>query len=341
MIGHCERASNKLRRMYDIIDDNIRIKTMELRDLDLNLLLVFAELVREKSVSKAALNLGMSQPGMSNALNRLRTLLGDELLLRTGRGMQPTPYAERLAGPLNEALSLIDSVVNMEMAFDPASSNRSFTIAMTDIGEIDFLPNLMSGLERIAPQVSLSTVRKSASNLKDDLEAGAVDVAVGWLPDLNAGIFQRRLVLSQYVCAFRKGHALDKGTVTLEDYSAADHLVVVAASTGHMMIDRDLEQMNVRRNVKLRIPHFAGVGHILSETDLIATLPGRLVNRCIVPFNLAWAPVPVRLKPIPLNVFWSAKYHRDPANQWLREMMFKTFRESRSEALAGLAVPTP
>ena len=150
---------------------------MELQDLDLNLLLVFAELVREKSVSKAAQNLGMSQPGMSNALSRLRTLLGDDLLLRTGRGMEPTPYAERLAGPLNEALRLIHGVVNMEMDFDPATSDRSFTIAMTDIGEIDFLPNLMRGLARTAPQVSLSTVRKAASNLKDDLETGTVDLA--------------------------------------------------------------------------------------------------------------------------------------------------------------------
>ncbi|PLZ00579.1 LysR family transcriptional regulator [Burkholderia sp. WAC0059] len=316
---------------------------MELRNLDLNLLLVFAELVREKSVSRAAQNLGMSQPGMSNALSRLRALLGDELLLRTGRGMQTTPYAERLAGPLDEALRIIHGVVNMEMDFDPFTSERNFTIAMTDIGEIDFLPNLMRGLERVAPLVSLSTVRKGASNLKDDLETGAVDLAVGWQPDLNAGIFQRRLTSSQYVCVFRKGHVLDRGSgsVTLEEFAAADHLVVVAANTGHMMVDHDIDRLGMRRKVRLRIPHFAAVGHILSETDLIATLPGRLVNRSIVPFGLAWAPAPIQLEPIPLNVFWSAKYHRDPANQWLRAMMFETFRESPPHVPPGANVPTP
>ncbi|MGQ7932661.1 LysR family transcriptional regulator [Paraburkholderia sp. D1E] len=305
------------------------------------MLLVFAELVSERSVSKAAQNLGMSQPGMSNALSRLRTLLGDDLLLRTGRGMQPTPYAERLAGPLNEALRLIHGVVNLEMDFDPSTSNRSFTIAMTDIGEIDFLSNLMHALERIAPDVSLSTVRKGADNLKDELEAGAVDLAVGWLPDLNAGIFQRRLTSSQYVCTFRKGHALDKGHVTLEEFCAADHLVVIAANTGHMLAEHDLERMGIRRNVRLRIPHFAAVGHILSETDLIATLPGRLVNRSIVPFDLAWAPLPIKLEPIPLNVFWSAKYHRDPANQWLRSLLFDTFREAAPRLPSAMTVPTP
>ncbi|MBN3807631.1 LysR family transcriptional regulator [Paraburkholderia sp. Ac-20347] len=314
---------------------------MELQDLDLNLLLVFAELVRERSVSRAAQNLGMSQPGMSNALNRLRALLGDDLLLRTGRGMQPTPYAERLAGPLNEALATIHGVINMEMAFDAATSDRSFTLAMTDIGEIDFLPNLMRALERVAPKVSISTVRKGAANLKDELETGAVDLAVGWLPDLNAGIFQRRLTASQYVCAFRKGHALDKGAVTLEEFSSADHLVVIASNTGHMMVDNELARMQIRRNVRLKIPHFAAVSHILGETDLISTLPGRLVNRSIVPFNLSWAPLPVKLEPIPLNVFWSAKYHRDPANQWLRGLLFDTFREFAPHVPEEALVPMP
>ncbi|GAB2875064.1 LysR family transcriptional regulator [Paraburkholderia jirisanensis] len=314
---------------------------MELRDLDLNLLLVFAELIREKSVSRAAENLGMSQPGMSNALSRLRTLLGDELLLRTGRGMQPTPYAERLAGPLNDALRLIHGVVNLEMEFDPASSNRNFTIAMTDIGEIDFLPNLTRAFERVAPDVTLSTVRKGAAGLKSELESGEVDLAIGWLPDLNAGIFQRRLTSSQHVCAFRKGHPLDKGHVTLAEFTAADHLAVVSVNTGHTMVEHDLERMGIRRNVKLRIPHFAAVGHILGETDLIATLPGRLVNRSIVPFNLAWAPLPVKLEPIPLNVFWSAKYHRDPANQWLRAMLFDSFSEGAPHVPPAMTVPTP
>ena len=312
---------------------------MELRDLDLNLLLVLAELVREKSVSKAAQNLGMSQPGMSNALSRLRTLLGDDLLLRTGRGMQPTPFAERLSGPLEEALRLIYDVVNLELEFDPSTSNRRFTIAMTDIGEIDFLANLMRMLQRTAPEVSISTVRKGVSNLKEELETGAVDLAIGWLPELNAGIFQRRLTSSHYVCAFRKGHALDKGPVSLEEFSQADHLVVVAANTGHMLAEHDLERLGIRRNVKLCIPRFAAVGHILSETDLIAVLPSRLVNRSIGPFNLAWADLPVKLESITLKVFCSAKYHRDPAIQWLRNAMFETFRETPPNLSPAQAVP--
>ncbi|VCU70927.1 HTH-type transcriptional regulator SyrM 1 [Pigmentiphaga humi] len=312
---------------------------MDLRDVDLNLLLVFAELMQEGSVSKAADSLGMSQPGMSNALNRLRALLGDELLTRTGRGMQPTPYAERLSGPVSEALRLLHDAINFEMTFEPESSTRNFTIAMTDIGEIDFLSNLMRMLGTVAPRVSISTVRKDAANLKDELEAGAVDLAVGWLPDLNAGIFQRRLASSQYVCTFRKGHPLDKGPISLDEFSRADHVVVIAANTGHMMAEQELERLGIRRNVRLRIPHFSAVGHILGETDLVATLPGRLVNRSMLPFELAWSPLPIGLDPIPLNVFWSAKYHRDPANQWLRKMMFDSFDARVPRLPPALAVP--
>jgi DNA-binding transcriptional LysR family regulator len=303
---------------------------MELRDIDLNLLLVFSELLKEHGVSKVARNLGMSQPGVSNALNRLRGLLGDDLFLRTGRGMEPTPYAERLARPLDEALMMIHGTLNMEMSFEPSASTRNFTIAMTDIGEIDFLPNLMGAIERSAAGVTLSTVRKTAANLKDDLEMGLVDLAVGLLPDLKAGVYQRRLTASQYVCVFRRGHALDKGSITVDEFCAASHLVVISTGTGHGAVDSALERAGIARNVRLKIPHFAAIGHILRDTNLIATVPQRLVNRCIQPFNLAWAPAPVELDPIPINLFWAARYHRDPANQWLRGLMFDTFHDGEA-----------
>lgn len=298
---------------------------MELKDLDLNLLRVLAVLLRERNVSRAADELGMTQPGMSNALSRLRTVLGDPILLRTGRGMMPTPYAENIVDGLNETMQQLQDLLNMKVAFDPLTSTRDFTLALTDIGEVDYLPDLMNAIKDSAPNIRISTLRKGAASLKDDLETGAADLALGWLPDLNAGMFQRRLSGSQYVCAFRRGHSLDKGEVSLADYSAASHLVVVAAGTGHMLIQRELERMSFPRDVKLRIPHFAAVGPILSGTDLIATLPSRLVRRYAAPFGLSWAPLPFVVDPIPLNVFWSAKYHRDPGNQWLRRTLIDLF----------------
>ena len=191
---------------------------MELHELDLNLLVVFNQLRVERRVSKVADNLGISQPAVSNSLAKLRKLFGDELFLRTPKGMEPTPYAEQLAESVGYALAMIHSGVNQRTSFDPASAARAFTIGMTDIGEIYFLPALIERLRRDAPSVNLSTVRNTAVNLRDDLEAGKVDLAIGLLPQLKAGFFQRRLFTQSYVCLMRRGHRLDKRRISLGEY---------------------------------------------------------------------------------------------------------------------------
>src|SRR4051812_24245589 len=157
---------------------------MELRDLDLNLLVVFNQLLAEGSVSKVAENLGLSQPTVSNALARLRKLTDDALFLRTTKGMVPTPFAQQMADPIAHALGMIHSAVNQKSSFDPATARRAFTMGVTDIGEIYFLPKLMRELATVAPGVTMSTVRNSAVNLKDEMEAGHIDLAIGLLPQL-------------------------------------------------------------------------------------------------------------------------------------------------------------
>jgi DNA-binding transcriptional LysR family regulator len=298
---------------------------MDLKDIDLNLLVVFNQLLVERRVSKVAENLGLTQPAVSNALARLRKLLGDELFLRTPAGMEPTPFADQLAESVTYALGMIHSAINQRTSFDPHSSTRSFTIGMTDIGEIYFLPALMDRLRQEAPGVSLSTVRNTAVNLKDEMEAGKVDLAIGLLPQLKAGFFQRRLFRQRYVCLFRKGHRLDKKKISLAEFSSAEHLVVVSAGTGHGKVDELLKRSGVERNIRLTVPHFVGVGHILQATDLVATVPERLTQRLIEPFGLACVSHPATLPEVAINVFWHAKYHKEPANQWLRSLIFDTF----------------
>jgi DNA-binding transcriptional LysR family regulator len=302
---------------------------MDLRDLDLNLLVVFHHLAVERRVNAVAQALGITQPAVSNALRRLRLRLSDELFLRTPRGMEPTPYAQRLVGPVAEALSTLQGALNQRAAFDPATSTRTFVLAMTDIGEIYFLPPLMERLARVAPGVSVSTVRHSAAGLKDDMEAGRVDLALGLLPDLKSGYFQRRLFRHRYVCMFRRGHALDKRQVTLAEFCAADHVVVVAAGTGHSRVDGLLDAAGVRRRIRLRVPHFVAIGHILRETDMIATVPERFAARCVEPFGLAYVAHPAKLPEIAINQFWHARYHREPGNQWMRGVVSEQFLEQR------------
>lgn len=298
---------------------------MELQDIDLNLLVLFNQLLVERRVSKVADNLGLTQPAVSNSLARLRKLLGDDLFLRTPTGMQPTAFAEQLAEPVTYALGMIQSALNQRSMFDPERSTRSFTIGMTDIGEIYFLPTLMERLRQQAPGVTLSTVRNTTVNLKDEMEAGKVDLAVGLLPQLKAGFFQRRLFRQRYVCLFREGHRLDKKKVSLSEFSAAEHLVVVSPGTGHGKVDEMLERSGIERRVRLTVPHYVAVGHILQATDLVATVPERLAQRMTAPFGLTYVTHPAKLPEMAINVFWHAKFHRMPDNQWLRTLVFDTF----------------
>ena len=299
---------------------------MDLKDVDLNLLVVFNQLLLQQRVGQVAVTLGLTQPAVSNALARLRRLLGDELFLRTPQGMVPTPLAARLAGPVADALGLLHGALNQPAAFDAARSARRFNVGMSDIGEIYFLPTLLDLLARQAPQVTLNTVRNSTANLKAAMQAGEVDLAVGLLPQLQGGFFQRRLFSQRYVCLFRHDHPLArKRSLSLRDFLAAGHVQVVAADTGHGRVDALMARSGTPRDVRLTVPHFVAVGHILASTDLIATVPERFAQRCAAPFKLVQRPHPVALPAFDVHVFWHAQAHRDAANQWLRGLLFETF----------------
>ena len=310
---------------------------MELSDIDLNQLVLFQQLMVERRVSKVAENLGLSQPAVSNSLAKLRRLFGDELFVRTPTGMMPTPFAEQLAEPIGYALGMIHSGLNQHARFDPASVKRSVTIAMTDIGEIVFLPALVERLRQAAPGLAVSTVRTTATTLREDMEAGKVDLAIGPLPQLKAGFFQRRLFRQRYVCLFRSGHALDRKRLTLADFKAAEHLVIVSAGTGHGKVDDLIRRAGVERLSRLTIPHFVSVGHILQRTDMVATVTERLAQSLAEPFGLSFRPHPIELPEVAINVFWHAKVHRSPAHQWLRTMVFDLFGEDKVAATAAAA----
>lgn len=309
---------------------------MDLKDIDLNLLVVFNQLLVERSVSKVAEHLGLSQPAASNALARLRKLTGDALFLRTTKGMEPTPFAQQLAEPIAQALGLIHGAVNHRASFDPATARRAFTVCMTDIGEVYFLPKLMEELARDARGITLRTVRNTSVNLRDEMEAGRIDLAIGLLPQLKAGFFQRRLFRQRYVCMFRKGHALDKRKVSLSEFSSAQHVVVVSEGTGHGKVDELLERGGVARQVVLTVPHFVAVGHILQHSDMVATVPERLAQALVGPFGLTYVKHPATPPEIAINMFWHAKYHRDPANEWLRSTVFRLHADRSASGVRSM-----
>ncbi|GAA6142316.1 LysR family transcriptional regulator [Hydrogenophaga sp. 5NK40-0174] len=310
---------------------------MNLSNLDLKQLVLFNQLMTLGSVSRVAEQMDMTQPSVSNALARLRRQFGDELFVRTSGGMAPTPLAEQMAEPVAEALAMLDRAVNPSSAFDPATLERTITLGMTDIGEIVFLPRLVERLRQEAPGVHLQTVRNhTAVHLREDMESGQVDMAIGLLPQLKSGFFQRRLFNQRYVCLFRRDHpvlgpcaeASYSARITLAQFKAAEHLVITSAGTGHGQVDELLQRSGIHRTTRLTVPHFVSVGHLLQSTDLIATVPERLAMQLCNPFGLAWAKHPVKTLPqAPINVFWHARMHRAPVNQWLRGVVFEELGE--------------
>jgi DNA-binding transcriptional LysR family regulator len=234
------------------------------------------------------------------------------------------PYLQGIgAEPIAQALGIIHGAVNQRMSFEPSTARRAFTVGMTDVGEIYFLPALMDELAKVASGVRMRTVRTTAINLRDEMEAGRVDLAIGLLPQLKAGFLTRRLFKQRYVCMFRKGHRLDKRKVTLAEFCSAKHVVVVSEGTGHGKVDELMERSGLARDVVLTGPHFVAVGQLLHHSDMVATVPERLAQALVGRFDLAYVSHPASLPEIAINVFWHAKYHKDPANEWLRGLVFR------------------
>ncbi|MES2072289.1 MAG: LysR family transcriptional regulator [Pseudomonadota bacterium] len=300
---------------------------IEPRELDLNLLVIFQEVFQEKQISAVAKKLGLSQPAVSNALARLRRSFGDELFVRTALGMQPTPFAEQLAEPIGAALAQVSRALNQHEHFEPGASRRHFTIAMTDVGEVYFMPVLVEKCRALAPQLQIGTVRASSIDLKAEMEAGRVDLAIGAFDNLSGALYQRRLFKQDYVCMFRAGHPLAAAKLALKDFLAAQHLIVASLESPYDSINQSLEKAGVRAAAQFSVPHFVAVPYIVSSTDLLVTVPQKLAERAAAPFNLQYVKPPLRLPSLQTNMFWHRRYNQDQGNQWLRGFIADHFAE--------------
>ena len=303
-------------------------KPRQLDTLDLNLLRVLDVLMQERKVATAAVRLGLSQPAVSNALARLRTSLGDELLTRTPNGMQPTAFALSVHSSLAPALATVEAALQAKAGFDPLASQWHARLAMTDIGEIVFLPKLIELLATQAPGLQFSTVRNTAIDLPAEMAAGAVDLALGWLPDVPQGFFQRRLFTQRYVCLARVGHPMGKGKFTLAKFLKAQHITVLAEGTGHARAEAMLHKLGVQRNVVLQVPHFLSVPYLVAQSDLLVTVPDKLAQAAAAVHGLQVLPHPVDIPAFQVNLFWHRRVHQEPENQWLRQIIATHFSKS-------------
>jgi DNA-binding transcriptional LysR family regulator len=200
-------------------------------------------------------------------------------------------------------------------------------IGVNDVGETYFLPRLMRALDRAAPGVTVRTVRTTSIDVKDEMERGRIDLAMGFLPDLKSGFFQRLLFRQPYVCIFRRDHPLARTGVSARQFRAAEHVAIASEGTGHGVVDQVIGQAGIRRRLRLTVPHFIAVGPVLAATDMIAVVPQRFADCACGPFGLATAPCPVKIPESVINVFWHARNHREPANQWLRQVVVDEFAD--------------
>jgi DNA-binding transcriptional LysR family regulator len=297
----------------------------------LNLLSVFQEVYRERQISRAALRLGLSQSAVSNALARLRRACGDELFVRTAAGMQPTPLAQQMAEPIGAALAQVALALSQRSRFDPATSTRRFTLAMTDVGELHFMPVLIERCRQLAPGVQIASQRAAGAGLKgelkDDLEAGRVDLAIGAFEDVSEALYHRLLFRQPFVALFRSGHPLARGTVDLARFAACEHLVVDAAQSPYDRVNALLDKAGVAAGAKFRVPHFTAVPYIVSTSDLVVIVPQKLAESAARPFGLKWIAPPLALPTLQTNMFWHRRFHHDPGIGWLRGLIAEAFAD--------------
>jgi DNA-binding transcriptional LysR family regulator len=297
---------------------------MNVHDIDLNLLRVFDAVLHEKGVTPAAARLGLTQPAVSNALARLRKLFGDALFVRTPRGVDATPFARELAEPVRQALALLESALAHGPGFDPATSARAFRFYMSDLGQIEFLPPLVERVQRDAPGVRLEAVALEVDDIADALAAGALDLAIGFLPGLAAPVRRQALFRDPYLCLMRADHPIT--ALTKKKFLEASHALVTYRG-GHRVIEEALDRAGLARRIALRVPHFTVVPMVLERTDLVLTLPARVARVFERRGKLKALPPPVPIPPAEVALHWHERFEPDPGNRWLRELMVELYSD--------------
>ena len=296
----------------------------DLRRLDLNLLLVFDALLRRRSVSAAADELAMSPSALSHALARLRAALGDDLFVRIGHAMQPTAYAERLASAVSAALETLSQGLAEAGGFQPERSERAFVIAVTDYTAFAVMPRLLARLQLAAPSVRFKLVHSRGRESAEDLAAGRIDFALGYVEDIAepaAGIESFDWLEDRYVAIASRGHPGIRDRLSLAQYLAARHVVVTPWDETRGGIDRALERQGLRRDVALQLPSVLAAPFIIAETEWIMTLPRLAARTLSQAAAIVLHDAPFDIPCYTLKVYSHARHGRSAAHDWLRAQL--------------------
>jgi DNA-binding transcriptional LysR family regulator len=311
------------------------IDTVDLSRVDLNLLVHLDALLTERSVTRAAARVGLSQSAMSHNLARLRSLFSDELLTRGPQGLRLTPRALALVEPVRAALTQIQALVSRDEAFDPGTAERTFRVGLPDSMEILIVPSLLAYLREVAPGIHLRLYNIDSEQLLDDLDANRMDLAIGY-GDFAQGQahHKRRLLFTEaYLCMFNAERTGITAPISLDDYLRLPHLLTsLRHGWGeHGVVDDALGKLGLRRTVVLTTPRFLVVPYLVARAPVVVTMHARLARFFAAELELSLSVPPVELQEIAISLLWHASYDHDPAHTWLRRTVSRLVAEATQE----------
>lgn len=301
---------------------------------DLNLLPVFVTLMEERSVTRAAARLGITQPALSNALNRLRDMLRDPLFIRERYGMRPTQMAEELAPVIGGMLAGLDDVILGQQDFDPARATRLFTVAPNSYVEFVLIPAIVAQLRKRASGIKLRLIPFGNNLIETGAVSGTTDIVLGRIIDPPDNMVVQHLMDDGLACVVRADHPDVPDALSQDRYEQLKHVNVLPPGRMRAGLFHALEQRGLKREIVVSVTHFLAVPEIVAVTDYCATLPSLICHRLARDPRLKVLPAPVDLGTFPVEMAWHVRYRQDPAHRWLRSLI-SDVAKGTADALVG------
>jgi len=297
----------------------IPMESTRLTGLNLHLLVALDALLSERNVTRAARRVGITQPAMSQTLARLRELFADPLLVRQGRAMVLTRRAEAMLVPLSEALLSVERAVQLGMGFDAGTSTRIFSVALPDLSVTMMLPALLRLVGEQAPGVRVQVEPLSISRLSDKLASGEIDLVLAAHLGSSEGLCTEELLTADYVCLVRRGHPLARRKrVRIDDYAAHGHLAYTPIGFVPRPMSDAVPDLASTSGIRASVPYLLALPEVVRSTDLVATVPRRLLSAPIDLRDIVTLEAPPELPAVVDSLWWHPRFDSDPAHQWLR-----------------------
>lgn len=290
---------------------------------------MFLAIYEMGSVSGAAQALGMTQSGASAALSRLRDLFADELFIRTGRGMEPTAYAQSIAGPTRRLIQAADQILESKAPFDPMLCHDEFRVVTGDILEGTLVGALMNAFSRFAPNARLTSLAPGQNEIEGALASGRIDACLGTFSDLGPNVYQTTISPYSFACFCSVSHPLAGKRITQAQFSEARYIVMDSESNLFGTLEAWLRVKKISRNIKARTAHFQGIPRIIRETDLIAIVPTDADHHWLFDGDVGRIELDFDLPCPDLNIYWHRTYNDDQRNMWLRRLIVDAMRDRR------------